>query len=536
MIGASTTNPLMDVTMDEIEDDLLEEEEEEDDEEEDEDECGRGVRLSAFPFASPYRPPYRPTRLHIQRSNVCSRAYFVVVMVFFHVYILNIIALLMYVHYNNGPGELVSGDGASPVSVGEGGGGSSLPHPAPPPRDVSVEEYTQSLSLPRIEGIRVGHVQQVSLVPDRTHKIRTLSLKPLLFEIPGFLSEEECRVVVQLAQLKGLMESQMIAPGQEQQESKQPLLSLSTEEIFSLLDLNQDGLLQKQEIVSHSRSRDGTWLSPDNLRQILIGLAACPTGTLTLEEFKRVYDVTQRPEQEQSRKLQGQVKQRSKHTWLYQGLGSHHVLQTLKKRVTSLTRLPSALVELSEPLHVIRYEHGDFSNAHHDSSPVHSETACSHTRLAGNTSAFTEVNCRYLTALLYLSSVEEGGDTTFPVADNRTYDEEALVQDGIDLTDTRETCGRGNLRVKPIAGTALLWYNHLSDGRGWMGELDEYSLHGDCPVSNGVKWVANSWVNVDPDHQKQVRYQRLVVQKHRAILGMEEHYQPLAHSDLHQDL
>lgn len=30
---------------------------------------------------------------------------------------------------------------------------------------------------------------------------------------------------------------------------------------------------------------------------------------------------------------------------------------------------------------------------------------------------------RYLTLLIYLSSVEEGGETTFPVADNRTYNE-----------------------------------------------------------------------------------------------------------------
>ncbi|KAF7659921.1 hypothetical protein LDENG_00291250 [Lucifuga dentata] len=494
-----------------------------------EDEC------CGIPSLPPFNSPYRPTRLQIQRSNVCSRAYFVVIMVFFHVYILNVIALLLYVHYNNGPGELVSANGASSASVSDGGG--SLPQPDPPSRDVHVEEYTHSFSLPRIEGIRVGHVQQVSLIPERTHEIRTLSLKPLLFEIPGFLSEEECRVVVQLAQLKGLMESQMLAPGQEQQESNQPLLSLSTEEVFSLLDLNQDRLLQKQEIVSHSRSRDGTWLSPENLRQILGGLEAGLTaGTLTLEEFKRVYDATQRAGQQHSGRLQGQVKQRSKHTWLYQGPGSHHVLQTLRKRVTSLTRLPSALVELSEPLQVIRYEHRDFSNAHHDSSPAHAETACTHTRLAGNTSAFTEVNCRYLTVLFYLSSVEEGGETTFPVADNRTYDEEALVQDGVDLTDTQETCGRGNLRVKPKVGTALLWYNHLSDGRGWMGELDEYSIHGDCPVSHGVKWVTKSWVNVDPDYQKQARYQRLVAQRHESIFGMEEHYQPLAHSDLHQDL
>ncbi|XP_008298256.1 transmembrane prolyl 4-hydroxylase-like [Stegastes partitus] len=486
------------------------------------------------PSLPPFNAPFRSTRLHIQRSNVCSRAYFVVVMVFFHVYILNVIALLLYVHYNNGPGDLVSGDRGSSAPVSDTG--SRLPPPAPSSGELHVEDYSQSFSLPRIEGIRVGHVQQVSLVPDRTHEMRTLSLKPLLFEIPGFLSEEECRVVVQLAQLKGLMDSQATAPSQGQEESNQPLLSLSTDEVFSLLDLNQDGLLQKQEIVSHSRSRDGTWLSPDNLRQILTGLEACPTGMLTLGDFRRVYDVSQRPGQAQSGRLHSRFKQRSKHTWLYQGPGSHHVLRTLRNRVTSLTRLPSALVELSEPLQVIRFENGDFSNAHHDSSPSHSETTCAHTRLAGNTSALTEVSCRYLTVLFYLSSVEEGGESTFPVADNRTYEEQALVQDGVDLTDTQETCGRGNLRMKPTAGTALLWYNHLSDGRGWMGELDEYSLHGDCLVRRGVKWVANSWVNVDPDYQQQARYQRLVAQRYRAKTGMEDHYKSLSHSDLHQDL
>lgn len=63
-------------------------------------------------------------------------------------------------------------------------------------------------------------------------------------------------------------------------------------------------------------------------------------------------------------------------------------------RVSSVTRLPTALLELSEPLQVVRYEQGDFSHAHHDSSPTHGNTACSHTRLAGNTSALSEVSCR----------------------------------------------------------------------------------------------------------------------------------------------
>uniref|UniRef100_A0A3P9K3X5 Zgc:158254 n=1 Tax=Oryzias latipes TaxID=8090 RepID=A0A3P9K3X5_ORYLA len=480
----------------------------------------------------PFRPPCRSTtRLQIQRSNVCSRAYFVVVMVFFHVYILNVIALLLYVHYNNGLGDLDSGNGSPSTPVG----GSRLPQPAPPTDLHDVEDYSHSFSLPRIEGIRVGHIQRLSLVQDRTHEMKTLSLKPLLFEISGFLSEEECRVVVQLAQLKGLTDSQT-AFGRGQEDSKQPLLSLSTEEVFSLLDLNQDGLLQKQEIVSHTRSQDGTWLSPVNLRQILTGLESRPTGTLSLGDFKQVFDVSQHSGQHQSGKLHNNFRHRNKHTWLYQGPGSHHVLQTLRNRIISLTRLPSPLVELSEPLQVVRYEHRDFSDAHYDSSPSRSETTCSHTRLTGNSSALTEVSCRYLTVLIHLSSVEDGGESTFPVADNRTYDEKALLQDEVDLTDTQQTCGKSNLKVKPTTGTALLWYNHLSDGEGWMGELDEYSLHGECPVKKGVKWLANSWINVDPDHQQQESYQRLVAQKHRTKSGLEEYYQSVSHSDFHQDL
>lgn len=55
-------------------------------------------------------------------------------------------------------------------------------------------------------------------------------------------------MVVQLAQLKGLMGSQTAASTLDQEDSNQPLLSLSAEEIFSLLDLNQDGLIQKEEV------------------------------------------------------------------------------------------------------------------------------------------------------------------------------------------------------------------------------------------------------------------------------------------------
>ncbi|XP_034022345.1 transmembrane prolyl 4-hydroxylase [Thalassophryne amazonica] len=444
------------------------------------------------------RPPCE--RISCQKSSVCSRSYFVVVMVFFHVYIINVIALLLYVHYSSGQEEASRSRDAV----------SSKEQLAEPQRPPTGPQPARDVSLTRIEGIRVGHVQKVSLMPDKVHEMRTLSLKPLLFEIPGFLSEDECRVVMQLAQLKGLMESQLMV--QDGQEELAEELNLSPDEIFGLLDINQDGQLQLHEILTHSRVRDGIWLTPENLLEIYAGLEADKDGNglLSLEEFRLLSnDAFQRYLQQRGVK-RSQLVRNSRHTWLYQGKGAHKVLQDIKTRVTRLTRLPSALVDLSEPLQVVRYEEGGHYHAHHDSGPVYPETACTHTRLAANASTPFETSCRYITVLFYLNTVEGGGETTFPVADNRTYDEMSLIQNDVDLLDTRRNCDKSNLRVKPTKGTAVFWYNYLSDGRGWMGEQDEYAIHGGCVVTHGNKWIANKWINIDPDYQRQARYQQLV--------------------------
>ncbi|KAK5872509.1 hypothetical protein PBY51_013202 [Eleginops maclovinus] len=473
----------------------------------------------------PLRPPSeRPT---CNKTGVCSRSYFVVVMVFFHVYIINVIALLFYVHYNSGQEDTSQGRDAT----------SSNQQQPESPRPPSKPEFLRVGSLTRIEGIRVGHVQKVSLMQNKVHEMRTLSMKPLLFEIPGFLSDDECRVVMQLAQLKGLMESQLMV--QEGQEELAKELNLSPEEIFNLLDINQDGQLQLHEILTHSRVRDGIWLTPENLREIYTGLKADKDGDglLSLEEFRLLSnDAFQRFLLQRGVK-RSQLVRNSRHTWLYQGKGAHQVLQDIKTRVTRLTRLPPSLVDLSEPLQVVRYEQGGHYHAHHDSGPVYPETACTHTRLAANTSTPFETSCRYITVLFYLNSVEGGGETAFPVADNRTYDEVSLIQNDVDLLDTRRNCDKSNLRVKPSKGTAVFWYNYLSDGKGWVGEQDEYALHGGCMVTKGTKWVANKWINIDPDYQRQARYQQLVSQQSEdddeEDLTLNQETQS---SDIHQDL
>ncbi|XP_061730334.1 transmembrane prolyl 4-hydroxylase [Nerophis ophidion] len=490
-------------------------------------EAGGTTRTTAFSGGggSPRPAAASSERLSVPKSSVCSRSYFVVVMVFFHVYIVNVIALLLYVHYSSGQEDAAAGPPGRDAAQAEQQQQARPQQPLP-----SGTQCTRDVPLPRVEGVRVGHVQMLSLVPNKVHEMTTLSLKPLLFEIPGFLSEDECRVVMQLAQLKGLTESQLMV--QDGQEELAKELNLSPEEIFNLLDINQDGQLQLHEILTHSRVRDGIWLTPENLQEIYAGLKVDKdeNGSLSLEEFRLLSaDAFQRFLLQRGVE-RSQLVRNSRHTWLYQGRGAHQVLQDIKERVTRLTRLPSTLVDLSEPLQVVRYEEGGHYHAHHDSGPVYPETACTHTRLAANASTPFETSCRYITVLFYLNSVDGGGETAFPVADNRTFDEVCLIQNGVDLMDTRRNCEKSNLRVKATKGKAVFWYNYLSDGKGWVGEQDEYALHGGCVVTQGTKWVANKWINIDPDYQRQARYQHLVSQQPEDEDGLTLHF------DIHQEL
>lgn len=113
--------------------------------------CGDGLKTPSHA-----RPPHPPYRVNVQKSNVCSRAYFVVVMVFFHLYIINVIALLLYVHYNTGNGEVRSVEESATESSRNihHPASDSQSHPYRPPVDPALT-LGQSYRLPRLEGIRV---------------------------------------------------------------------------------------------------------------------------------------------------------------------------------------------------------------------------------------------------------------------------------------------------------------------------------------------------------------------------------------------
>lgn len=99
--------------------------------------------------------------------------------------------------------------------------------------------------------------------------------------------------------------------------------------------------------------------------------------------------------------------------------------------------------------------------------------------------------------MFFLNNVTHGGQTVFPIADNKTYSVEDWEAESPKKCNLADNCDDSNLKIEPRQGTALLWYNHkIDDTTGWVGPLDPMTQHGGCFVADSDKWIANTWLNV----------------------------------------
>lgn len=148
----------------------------------------------------------------------------------------------------------------------------------------------------------------------------------------------------------------------------------------------------------------------------------------------------------------------------------HPFLKAIDNRTSALVRLP---INHQEHVQVLRYGYTEKYDSHHDyfDPELYKNNE--------GTQALTQKGHRnrMITVLWYLSDVEEGGETVFPLYDlaPRNFPKE-------------KECELG-LRVHPEVGKVIVFYSQTPDGA-----LDPYSLHGACPVKKGVKWAANKWV------------------------------------------
>lgn len=123
------------------------------------------------------------------------------------------------------------------------------------------------------------------------------------------------------------------------------------------------------------------------------------------------------------------------------------IVRSIHDRIARVTGIPAVN---SEDLQLLKYEMGQFYRQHHDYIEFQRDRRC---------------GPRILTFFLYLSDVEEGGGTHFPIL---------------------------NITVYPKAGRALLWPSILDNS---PLDKDPVTDHEAQDVIKGLKFGANAWLH-----------------------------------------
>ena len=134
----------------------------------------------------------------------------------------------------------------------------------------------------------------------------------------------------------------------------------------------------------------------------------------------------------------------------------------ITKRIELATGLVLDRPFASEPYQVVNYGIGGQYDAHLDAAGYHTYPDESQPISDKLKIWHSSIGDRQSTFMMYLSTVEAGGGTAFPLL---------------------------GIKSNSKAGDALFWNNLLSDGK-----RDFLSVHGGCPIVIGSKWVTNKWI------------------------------------------
>ncbi|XP_065676544.1 transmembrane prolyl 4-hydroxylase [Hydra vulgaris] len=368
--------------------------------------------------------------------------------------------------------------------------------------------YPHFETLSRLNPGKIGS-EQTYTIGGREMKLITRALKPLLFEIPNALNDEEILHVIEKAKNPnysgGMFSSQArggLTPEDTFKPSKEPGRASGPASRFDNWDFNDDQIIDLKEVAMFCRNYNFLYFKEPEVKTMIetLKLNEFDDGICTVDEFQNMN--TQGIEDYLNQVMRDHPKFRQRYSdqvWLPMAKEYDKLLSKIRYRFGELLKIPEKILLGSEHLQVVRYLPQGHYHAHHDSETekVTDKPCCHHT----STKTVLQYNkcklCRFITVMVYLNTPEEGGETAFPAADNITYSDSSFRRRGteaIDLFNLSEHCQDANLVLKPVKGTAVVWYNHYVDYKGWLGALEERSLHGGCEVKKGEKWIMNIWI------------------------------------------
>lgn len=138
----------------------------------------------------------------------------------------------------------------------------------------------------------------------------------------------------------------------------------------------------------------------------------------------------------------------SSYSWCWDDCIADPIINNVLDRMQEIVSIP---INNFENIQVLKYEPGQLYVRHHDMDYKQVDAPC---------------GPRILTFFLYLSDVEDGGETSFSLLD---------------------------IKVKPKKGMALIWPNTLSD---IPTRRDVRTFHEALPVLEGTKLAANAWIRL----------------------------------------
>ncbi|XP_019631409.1 PREDICTED: transmembrane prolyl 4-hydroxylase-like [Branchiostoma belcheri] len=358
-------------------------------------------------------------------------------------------------------------------------------------KDDGVDCGSQNLEvtpvITKLDGVEVGHVQDV-ILDGKTHQMKTLSMKPQVLEIQHFLTDDECDHVMRLAEKVGMFESVTNTPTKSRN--------------VQIMDMNKDTVLSLREFILTIENSFDIYLDEGDMLKMYadLGMDHNADAEISREELygqdpKSVAEWLE----EYVTKLPHKKSRMSRQAWLYPSKVRDKVLDEIQERVVSLVGLPRILIDKNDEFQVVQYGPKGHYHAHWDSGSWAEKYPCCHHVKTGSGERCK--SCRFMTVLLYLNKVDGGGATAFPIANNETFDEHSFRMSG--KINLHQHCEDANLVVPAEKGKAIIWYNHhLDPTTGWVGELDSFTLHGGCGVTRGQKWIANKWILVSDEREK----------------------------------